>query len=85
MLEDICDGIQYHPGVNRRGTCYKIRYCIKQRQSEWKGALKVTQNIGKGSHKAFKTVENDIFQYLPPLGEAGSEVSHFIPQPRNFS
>ena len=24
-------------------------------------------------------------QYLPPLGESGSEVSHFIPEPRNFA
>ena len=22
---------------------------------------------------------------MPPLGESGSEVSHFIPEPRNFS
>ena len=41
-------------------------------QSEWKGALKATQNTGKGLHKVFKNVVKDISQYLPPLGESGS-------------
>ena len=85
MLEDICDGIQSHPEVNRRDTRYKIGDCIKQRQLERKGALKATQNIGKGSHKVFKNIVKDISQDLPPLGETGSKVSHFIPEPRNFS
>ena len=40
--------------------------------------------MGKGLHKVFKTVVRDISQYLPPLGESCSEVSHFIPEPRNF-
>ena len=40
MLEDICDGSQNHPNVNRREARYKIRYRIKQRQSQWKRALK---------------------------------------------
>ena len=34
MLEDIHDGSQTHPKVNRREALYKIRDCIKQRQSE---------------------------------------------------
>ena len=42
MLEDIRDGIQTHPNFNRRETRYKIRDCIRQRQSERKGALKAT-------------------------------------------
>ena len=29
VLEDICDGSQSHPSVNRRQACYKIRDCIK--------------------------------------------------------
>ena len=33
MLEDIRDGSQSHPNVNRGEACYKIRYCIRQRQS----------------------------------------------------
>ena len=85
MLEDICDGSQSHPKVNKIEARYKIRDRIKQRQSEWKGALKATQNMGKVLHKLFKTVIKEISQDLPPLGESGSEVSHFIPEPRNFA
>ena len=60
MLEDICDGSQSHPIVNRRESRYKIRDCIKQIQEEWKGALLSTRNMGKGFHKVFKAVVNDI-------------------------
>ena len=42
MLEDICDGSQTHPNVNKREARYKIRERINQRQSEWKEALKAT-------------------------------------------
>ena len=41
--------------------------------------------MGKGLHKVFKNVVNKISQELPPLEESGSEVSHFIPEPRKFS
>ena len=41
--------------------------------------------MGKGLHKLFSTVVKDISQELTALGESGSEVSHFIPEPRNFS
>ena len=40
--------------------------------------------MGKCLHKVFSKVVNDIFQELTPLGESGSEFSHFIPEPRNF-
>ena len=40
--------------------------------------------MGKVLHKVFKTVVKDILQDLP-LGESGSEISHFSPEPRNFS
>ena len=56
MVEDICDINQSHTNVNQREVRYKIRDRISQRQSEWKGALKSTQNMGKGIHKVFKTV-----------------------------
>ena len=39
MLEGICDGNQSHRKINRRGSRYKIRDGIKQRQTERKGAL----------------------------------------------
>ena len=41
--------------------------------------------MGKGLHQVFGTVVKEISQELTPLGESGSEVSHFIPEPRNFS
>ena len=34
MLEDICDGSQTHPNINRREARYKIRNRIRQRQLE---------------------------------------------------
>ena len=49
------------------------------------GSLKATRNIGKVLHKVFSTTVKDIFQELTTLGESGSEVSHFIPEPRNFA
>ena len=85
MLEDIYDRIQNHPNVNRRDSHYKIRDCISQRQLEWKGALKATQSTGKGLHKVILTVVEEILQESTPLGESSSEVSHFIPEPRNFA
>ena len=85
MLEDIWDGSHTHPNVNRREARYKIRDHIKRRQQEWKGALKATRSMGKGLHKVFSTVLKDISQELTALGESGSEVSHFIPEPRNFA
>ena len=50
MLEDIRDGSQTHPNVNRREACYKIRDRIRQRKLGWKEALKATQSMGKGLH-----------------------------------
>ena len=41
--------------------------------------------MGKGLHKVFITVVKHIWQELTALGESGSEVSHFIPEPRNFA
>ena len=41
--------------------------------------------MGKGLLEVFSTVVNEILQELTALRESGSEVSHFIPEPRNFS
>ena len=79
MLEEIHDGSQSHPNFNRREARYKVHDHIKKIQLERKEALKSTQNMGKGLHKVSETVVKDISQDLPPLGEYGSEVSHFIP------
>ena len=85
MLENIRDRSQTHQNVNRREAHCKIRDRIRQRQSECKGALKATQSMGKGLHKILSTVVREILKELTPLGESGSEFSHFIPEPRNFS
>ena len=85
MLENIRDVSQSHPNINRREARYKIRDRIRQRQSKCKGALKVTRSMVKGLHKVSKTVIKYFLQDFPALGESGSEVSHFIPEPRNFS
>ena len=71
-LEDVRDGSWSHLSFNWIEAGYKIRDRIKQRQLELKGALKTTQNVGKGLHKLFKTVIKDILQDWPPLGESGS-------------
>ena len=42
MLEDIHDGSQTHPNVNKREARYKIRDRVSQKESQWKGALKAT-------------------------------------------
>ena len=56
MLGEICDGSQTHPNVNRREAHYNICDRIRQRQPEWKGALKATQSMVKGLHKVFSTI-----------------------------
>ena len=38
----------------------------------------------KGIQKVFSTIVKDISQELPTLGESGSEVSHFIPEPKKL-
>ena len=37
MLEDVCDGSQYNPIINRVEARYKIRDRVKQSQAEWIG------------------------------------------------
>ena len=41
--------------------------------------------MGKGLHRVFSTIVSDISQELTNFGESSSEVSHFIPEPRNFA
>ena len=41
--------------------------------------------MGKGLHKVFSTIVKEISQELTNFGESGSEVYHFIPEPRNFA
>ena len=82
-LHDIRDGNQTHPNIDEREARLKIRDRIKQNKSECKVALRATHKMGKGLHKVFITIVKEILQELTNFGESGSEVSHFIPVPRN--
>ena len=62
MLEDIHDGSQTHPNVNKREALHKICDRVRQRQSEWKVALKATRSMGKCLHKVFSKVVKEILQ-----------------------
>ena len=62
MLEDIRDGSQTHPTVNKRKARYEIRDHIMRKESQWKGALTATQGMGKGLHKLFSTIVKEISQ-----------------------
>ena len=67
MLEDIRDGSQTHPTVNKRGARYEICDRIRRKELQRKGALKATCNMGKGLHKVFITTVKDILQELATL------------------
>ena len=56
MLEDIWDKSQTHPNVNKMEARYKIRDCVRQKESQWKGELKATRSMGKFLHKVFSTI-----------------------------
>ena len=84
-LHNICDGNQTDPKINKREARMAIRDRIKQNKSQWKGALRATQKMGKVLHRVFITIVSEISQELTNFGETGSEVSHFIPEPRNFA
>ena len=56
MLEDIRDVSQTHPDVNKREARYKIRDCVRQKESQWKGVLKATHKMVKRLQKVFSTV-----------------------------
>ena len=85
LLEDILDGSQSYPSINRVGALYKIHDHIKQRQAEWKLVLLSTINVGRGLYKVFKAVVKELSEAFPILGESGSEVTYFFPKPTNFA
>ena len=64
MLEYICDVSQTHPNVNKNEARYKIRDCVRQKESQWKGELKATRSMGKFLHKVFSTFVKDVLQEL---------------------
>ena len=63
----------------------KIRDHIKQTQNEWKIAELSLKIMGKVLHKFFNTVVNELNNAFYNSVESGSEVSHFILEPSNFT
>ena len=61
-LQDIRDGNQNHPKI--REARMAICDCIKQKKSEWKGALRDTHKMGKGLHRVFSTIVSEIRRNL---------------------
>ena len=57
---------------------------IRKNKSEWKGPEISAKRVGKGFHRVFKAVENELKNSFPNLGASVSEVSHFTPEPSNF-
>ena len=60
MLEDIRDGSQTHPTVNKMEARYEIHDHIRRKESQRKGALKATRDMVKGLHKVFSTIVKEI-------------------------
>ena len=71
MLEDIRDGSQTHPYVNRREVSYKTVIVLVKYNRNGKERLKATQSRGKSLHQVFRNVVKEISQELTPLGESG--------------
>ena len=84
-LHDICDGNKTHPKIDKREARMEISDRIKQNKSQFKGALRDTHKMGKGLHRVFSTIVSEISRELTNFRETDSEVSHFIPEPRNFA
>ena len=84
-LHDTRDGNQTHPSIDKREARLEIRDRIKQKKSQWKGALRATHKMGKGLHRVFSSIVSEISQELTNFRETGSEVAHFIPEPIKFA
>ena len=48
-------------------------------------SINISEEDVQRLHKVFKAVVNKVNNEINTLGESGSEVSHLIPEPRNFS
>ena len=63
-LHDIRNGNQTHLNIDKREARLKMRDRIKQKKSQWKGALRATHKMGKGLHRVFSTIVSEILQEL---------------------
>ena len=55
-LHDIRDRNQTNPSIDKREARLSICVSIKQKKSQWKGALRATHKMGKGLHRVFSTI-----------------------------
>ena len=67
-LHDICDGNQTHLNIDKREARLAIRDHIKQKNFQWKVALRATHKIGKGLKTLFSTIVSEISQELTNFG-----------------
>ena len=67
-IKDIWYVNQIHLELNKRYYRLKIRDCIKQTQSGWKGAELSANIMRKVLHKLFKSVVNELNNTFPILG-----------------
>ena len=68
LLQNIRDGNQNHPKINKREARMAIRDRIKQNKSEWKEEIRATHKMGKGLRRLFRTIVLEISQELSNFG-----------------
>ena len=61
-LHDIRDVNQTHLKIDKREARLAIRDRIKQKKSQWKGALRDMHKMGKVLHRIFSTIVSEILQ-----------------------
>ena len=68
VLEEILYGSQTHLDINARYARFKIRDRIKQIKNERKVSERLAKSMGKGLHKLFKAIVNELKNEFPTLG-----------------
>ena len=71
-LHGIRDRNQTHSKIDKREARIAMRDRIKQKKSQWKGALRATHKMGKVLHRVFSTIVSDISQEMANFGESES-------------
>ena len=67
-LEEIWDGSKINLGIKARDARLKIHNPIRQNKNEWKGAWLSVNILGKGLHKVFNSVVNELNNVFPTMG-----------------
>ena len=64
-IEDIWVGSKINPEINTRYARFKIHDHIRQTKNQWKRTELSENSMGKGLHKLFKDVVNELNNALP--------------------